>query len=363
MLITYNSFEKFNVILKELFQQKNKKDQIGLQRPLCQELDIPTDYIMKKIGAIDKNNFFIYSGEYVELIRLDEKNKKLQLLNNTKIEFKLDIETITPSIKKDKIYVCLSDRRVIKIFNCDLVNGIMELSPNEIIMEDIFEGNFLKSIELSNNLLAVIEDAETYISLWNLDNYSKINQISINETIKDLLLINSDYFISSQPNSETVIFHNINNLADKKIVENINSSGSTNCLSSNKMYILVSGSEGFSLISIKHKELIQYFEMDYIDTKIYESRIKIDDNNNLYCLYSDSKYDLEAENFYFNIFNLEESIMKKIVKYERGMMHGNIDKNFDIYVLNTIECIFIIDGRIFICSEYDLNKVESGNII
>ena len=200
LLITYNSFDKFNVILKELFQQKNKKDQI-VQRPLCHELDIPTDYIMKKIGAIDKNNFFIYSGEYVELIRLDEKNKKLQLLNNTKIEFKLDIETITPSIKKDKIYVCLSDRRVIKIFNCDLVNGIMELSPNEIIMEDIFEGNFLKSIELSNNLLAVIEDEENYISLWNLDNYSKINQISINAIINDLFIINKIrlfYFIPTK---------------------------------------------------------------------------------------------------------------------------------------------------------------------
>ena len=50
----------------------------------------------------------------------------------------------------------------------------MELSPNEIIMEDIFEGNFLKSIELSNNLLAVIEDKENYISLWKLDKFSLV---------------------------------------------------------------------------------------------------------------------------------------------------------------------------------------------
>lgn len=109
-----------------------------MQRPFCQELDIPADYILKKIGAIDKNNFFVHSGEYVELINPNEKNKKLQLLNNTKIEFKLDIGTITPSLKKDKIYVCLSDRRVIKIFNCDLSKGMLVLSQNEIIMEDIF---------------------------------------------------------------------------------------------------------------------------------------------------------------------------------------------------------------------------------
>ena len=50
-----------------------------------------------------------------------------------------------------------------------------------------------------------------------------------------LLLIKSDYFISSQPYSETAIFHNINNLTEQKILENINSSSGRNCLSSNKM--------------------------------------------------------------------------------------------------------------------------------
>ena len=80
LLITYNSFDKFNVILKELFQQKNKKDQIEFQRPFFQELDLPTDYIVKKIGAIDKNNFFVHSGEYVELIRLNKKKLKITII-------------------------------------------------------------------------------------------------------------------------------------------------------------------------------------------------------------------------------------------------------------------------------------------
>ena len=37
--------------------------------------------------------------------------------------------------------------------------------------------------------------------------------------------------------------------------------------------------------------------MNYKDTKIFEIRIKIDDDNNLYCLYSDGKYYLESYNF------------------------------------------------------------------
>ena len=34
--------------------------------------------------------------------------------------------------------------------------------------------------------------------------------------------------------------------------------------------------------------------------------------------------------------------MKKIIKYESDITHGEKDKNFDIYILNTKESIFII---------------------
>ena len=50
--------------------------------------------------------------------------------------------------------------------------------------------------------------------------------------------------------------------------------------------------------------------------------------------------------------------MKKIIKYERDIPHGEKDKNFDIYILNTKESIFIIKERLFIYGEYYLNNVN-----
>ena len=205
MFIKYNSFEKFNLILKAISETNEEKRNIEIETPNSFELETPFYDKIKKIERIDDNHFFIYSNDTVKLIFQDE-NDDISVLDNTRIEFNDDIESVTLSFKKDKIYVCLSDQKIIKIFNCDLINGIMELNNNEIRGENFEDDNFIKCIELPNNNLATAENHDKIISLWNLNSYLSIYKISIETCIGDLLLINSDYFISSQPNEETIIF-------------------------------------------------------------------------------------------------------------------------------------------------------------
>ena len=167
MLLENNTIEKFSQILKEIVSKKEKEDEI--KQPSCNELEIPFDNKIKKIEMIEKNYFFVRVRGIVKLLRLNEEDNELILLENTEIAFDDEIESITFSSNKDKIYVCLSNQKIIKVFNCDLKNEIMELNQNEIKGEDVDDDKFLKCIELSNNILAAVEEETQIISLWNLD--------------------------------------------------------------------------------------------------------------------------------------------------------------------------------------------------
>ena len=352
-LLEKNTYERFSSILKEIFSNKEKKYEI--KQPHSNELENPLSNKIKKIEMINDSHFFVYVNGSIKLLRLNEEDNELIVLDNTEIDFNDDIESVTCSINKDKIYVCLSNKKIIKIFNCDLINEIMELNNNEIKGENILNDKYLKCIELPNNILAAIEDEEQVISLWNLDNYSNIKKIIINETIGDILLINSDYFISSQPNAKTLIFHNINNLNNDKIINNINSCESIHCLSSNKNYILVCCKEGISIISIKNKELIQYYDTSRDYYYSFDRCIRIDEDNDIYYLYSDSSSYNDATYIYLDILKLKEEKLIKVVKTKSRLNHKNRDKNMNIFILNKNKNYFIIEGRIFVCNEYILD--------
>ena len=240
----------------------------------------------------------------------------------------------------------------------------MELNNNEIRGENFEDDNFIKCIELPNNILAAAENHDKIISLWNLNSYLSIYKISIETCIGDLLLVNSDYFISSQPNVETIIFHNINDVNDKKLIKNINSANNTYCLTSNNNYILVCCLEGISVLSIKHKELIQFFETsdDYYNS--FDRCIKIDEDNNIYYLNYDNDSYTESEYINFEIFKLEKDTMIKIIKYKCRLEHENNDRKLNICYLGQNKSSFIAEGRIFICDKYNLdylNKNDENN--
>ena len=236
----------------------------------------------------------------------------------------------------------------------------MELNFNEIRVQNEMDDNFIKCIELPNSLLAAAGFKDKAISLWNLDNYSLVDKISINNIIGNILLINSDYFISSQPGSETLIFHNINNINDKKIISKIDSANSIHCLTANKNFILVCSPKGISVVSIMDKELIQFFETPNNYFSSYDRNIKIDENNYVYYLYTDDDSLRNSDTVHFDIFKLEKDKIIKIIRGSHDLNHKNNDDNLNIYLLDDKKISFIAEGRIFICDGYDLDYLKNN---
>ena len=351
MLIKSNNFNSFKKILTEIFYIK-EEEEIEITESKIYELHIPFNFRIKKIEKINNTHFFINGNNSVRLIKYEEKFDQLNIMENTRIDFNDNIESITPSLKKDKIYACLSGSKKIKIFNCDLINEIMELDTHEIVGDDNIDNKFKKCIELPNNILAAIEGSDRVISLWNLNNYTCINKISLNTVIGNLLLLNDNYFISSQPKEETLIFYNINNINEKKIIHKVKSSDNIHCLDSNQNYIIIFCPKGISIISIKFKELIQFFETNIK----YHSCIKIDENDFIYHLYLDSDSFSKSDYLKFDIFKLEKDKIVKFISGEKNTNHESEDANLNIGYLNKKKSLIIGEGRIFTCERYDLDE-------
>ena len=140
-----------------------------------------------------------------------------------------------------------------------------------------------------------------------------------------------------------------------------NSTNNTYCLTSNKNYILVCCSEGISVLSIKYKELIQFFEISDNYYNSVDRCIKIDEDNNIYYLYYDGDSYNNSEYIIFEIFKLEKDKMIKIIRCKSGLEHENNDKKLNIYYLGLNKSSFIAEGRIFICDNYDLDYLNKND--
>ena len=164
----------------------------------------------------------------------------------------------------------------------------MEECENEINDIDEVNRSFLKCIEIPNGLLAIYEGGNKSFYVWNKYAFLNDEIYIIEYEINDLLLINSNYikyFILTHNTNRTISFYNINNLNEKKVINNININSESNCnISFNNNYLLINCKNGLAVISIKYQELIQYYE--YKNTIEEYSCIKIDEKNNFYYLYN-----------------------------------------------------------------------------
>ena len=120
-LIKHNSFNNLKNVLDKIMDQDEQEDENEFKLSDCYKISFPFTSNIYKIERISDNHFFVQTHDKVRLLYLNENNDLL-ILKNTEIDFNEIIYSITPSIKKDKIYVCLSNRKCIKIFNCDLQN-------------------------------------------------------------------------------------------------------------------------------------------------------------------------------------------------------------------------------------------------
>ena len=258
------------------------------------------------IEKIKDNNYLDVYESKIELCFYNNSNNKLY--DNINSEFKEQIYSISVSAIQDKICICMLNKKNVKIFDYDIEEEILELNKEEIKDNSVTDINhFYKCIQISKNVFITGDDK--YITIWsyNFNNFLEVKKIEINTITCDLLLSNDEYFISSQPQNETLRLFDKNNYELLKIISNIDCINSTNSLIKSNKYILINCNKGFGIFDIITKELIQYIEYNNLEY----NRISCDEQNTIYVLNIKKK----------NQNNNEESVLK--------IMIGNIiEKEF-----------------------------------
>ena len=346
-----------NVLFK-IFNISNDNSEIKNKK----ELDIEIDYQNKlhqndinysKIEKINDEYLFSYSTEdkKVSLTYIDNENNSLKDdLEDTKLKFKREISSISSSIDQKKIYVCLANKRIVKIFNFDINQKMMEESNEEINDEDESDKHFNKCIEISNGLVATADNDMVSIWIKNDDitnSYSNINNLLINEVTCDLLLVNNEYFICSQPIPKTITFIQINSLSEEKSMTNIDCVPSNNCLFLFKTYILINCKKGIALINAGKKEFIQYIESNF--TKITNKLLCSDNRNNFFVLVNQ----LENEQNY-GIFHLKfiEGTFEIIRKYYNIKLESE-EEDEKIKQIICMDKLILCSNKVYIFEIFD----------
>ena len=276
----YNSFnfkEKSKNLIEALFYNKSKF--ISKKAVLVKKCKLVDDLIV----VLNDNYFFCNS----------DKNKSVdisyyciednQIYSNSTIDFKEKIYSVSFSPEKNNIYACLYNQRVVKIFNLNTKNKL-KLCEEEIKDIKLFSSHFNKCIFLTNDYVATSDNYN--INIWKKNYNNKINyysnrsEIDLNTPTYDLLLVDNEYFISSQGNLKTITFLDIKNFKIQKTLSKIDSIKSFNCLFLIKNYIIINCYHNLKVIYTKTKELIQVIEIPY---ELGNYKICVG-NNNIYLL-------------------------------------------------------------------------------
>jgi len=334
------TFKDLKDILKELFKEEDIKEE-----PDPKEMNLVGGHILKDglITRIDDEHIFGYSynSDKVKIIYIDENG--MQTLDKTLLDFNQRIFSASLSLQKNRIYATLRNSRKVVIFNFDLENELMEKSEEEIL-DNEGGGRFNKCIEITDEHIATADSNS--IIIWKKFNkeYSNIKKIYLNKGTYDLLLINNEYFASTQADQKTLTFIDIPNLKEDKVIANIDCIDDNNCLFLLKNYIIVNCKEGIALISIEAKDIIQYIQDPDIDLK-YKS-LSLYNKDNDYILYALNRFDSDYNKQKFNIriLKIEDDQLKLIGSYEET----DIDEQgkIQIIILNNNTTLIYCD-RIF----------------
>jgi hypothetical protein len=230
------------------------------------------------------------------------------------------------------------------IFNLDLENQLMEKSDDEI-KDNEDGGRFNKCIEISDEFIAT---ADTYsIIIWKkyTKEYVNIKKIYLDKETYDLLLINNEYFVSTQANQKTLTFIDIPDLKEDKIITEIDCIEENNCLFLFKNNIIVNCKEGIAIILLETKEIIQYIEN--FDRDLISKRLSIYNNDNDYILYILNRLDSDYNKQKFNvkIMKLEDDQLKLIGRYDETEIEDQ--GKLQIIALNK-DTTLIYGNKIFI---------------
>ena len=225
-------------------------------------------YDYSKPEIVNNIYYFFKIKKSIDIYNRDTNEYQLLTgLNN----FKKKIYSISLSLDKKIIYACLYDKKTVKFFYFN--EKKFSIQNKEIIFNEYLNSHFNKCIQLRDKYLATADDY--YIIIWKDNSKEQLKierQITIATKTSDLLLVNNEYFISSQPNDKTIIIININTFNISKIISNIDCMDSQNTLFSLHNFIIINCVKGIQLLFKETKEIthnIQIFGNELKNKEIY----------------------------------------------------------------------------------------------
>ena len=265
----------------------------------------------------------------IELDYYIESTKEIYYSIN-KMNFRQDIYSVSFSNDNNKIYVCLLDKKIIKIidyFN-ESNKDTLKLSREEIKDDSDLEGHFNKCIYLNNDYVCTID--ASYLTIWYkfIDFYTKIKKIKTKNPITDILLVKNECFILSYSSEKKIDFYDIVKFNPQKEIKKIDCINSLNSLFLIDNYIIINCYEGIAIISFNTKELVQYIK-DL--NKYYNKKICIG-NNNIYIINNSDNLIMTKMILYEGLFIIKEEYTIKESK-ENGKNDYNkiLDYNLGIF--------------------------------
>ena len=336
------SYSEFGKILDELFKINSNNDNLSeeIELYLTEEFSISNGIITK----INDEYFFNYAFDEVEISFIN-KIGELKPLIETGINFNRNIYSASVSLRKNKIFACLKSFRKVIIFNFNLENKIMEQNKNEI--SDEGENRFNKCIDIKDDLVVTADSK--YIIIWEKinDTYIIKKKLLLDTETNDLLLINDEYFVSSQTNKKTITFIDILNLKEDKIIKKVDSIDYYNCLCLLRNYLIVNCKEGIAIILLETKELIRYIENYEDDIYKHSKRLCTYNNGNDFYLYILNQFNDIKMKYNISVMKLEDENFKLIRKYKDNLTN---DRNFNFTIMNE-NTILIWGEKIYIYNE------------
>ena len=260
-------------------------------------------------------------------------------------DFKEKVYTTSLSLDKKIIYACLNDKKIVKFLYFD--EKEFSKKNQEIIDNGDVNSHFTKCIQLTGKYLATADDNS--IKIWkdnNKEQFELEKKIVINTKTSDLLLINDEYFISSQPDKKTIIIININSFEISNTILNIDCIDSQKSLLNFQNYIIINCLKGIQLLFKKTREItqnIQYFDDELKNKDLYVY------NNRLYILEILEEYRSfkNSSNIKLGIFEFFDGLLEKIQEYEKIQIN---DYNLKIMVMND-EQIFLLGKEMYKLNE------------
>ena len=345
---SYEFEEKTKNIFQTLFYNATKtEEKYGI---LKHEGDLENGLVT----SLDESNFLIHydNSQYFDINYYNYDKKSIWYYKESRIDIKEKIYSVTFSKIKNKIYVCLKDEKIIKIYDY-----IKSKSKNELKLKEREEeikdfnslhGHFNKCIYLINNYYATADDEKVGIWHENINDnstyYSNISNIELSTEINDLLLIDNNYFCCSQSSGKSVIFLDNNDFTTVHTVSKINCVSSFNCLFLVKNYIIVNCTNGISILSAKTHQLVQFIQ----NFNENENKKICLGNENIYVLDYDYNLLLIKMKIYDGTFVVDEKIR---LIYEGSKKLNELYKTDKLKILFSNNTIALVEKNIYVLKD------------